>query len=177
MKTLAHFHALRPHVSLLRDTKSIGELSELIVAAELGRAGYRICIPLGESRRYDLVIDDGAALWRVQVKTGRLRNGAVLFNCYSVNSRNGIRLQSYQGGADFFGVYCPDVQAVYLVPVDEMPRTCFGSLRWSPPKNRQRSKIRWARDYLVSVVCRPEAYAVGDATGVGVGERSLLEPS
>jgi hypothetical protein len=33
-------------VSFLRDTKSIGELSEIIVAAELVRAGYDVAFPL-----------------------------------------------------------------------------------------------------------------------------------
>ena len=45
------------------------------MAAALIEAGYAVSKPFGENQRYDLVIDDGETLARVQVKTGRLRNG------------------------------------------------------------------------------------------------------
>jgi hypothetical protein len=50
-------------VSFLRDTKSIGELSEIIVMGALTCAGYRVAVPLGENHRYDLIVDKGAP-WR-----------------------------------------------------------------------------------------------------------------
>jgi hypothetical protein len=60
-------------LSLLRDTKSIGELSEMIVMGALASAGYRVAIPLGENHRHDLIIEKGGSLSRVQAKTGRVR--------------------------------------------------------------------------------------------------------
>jgi len=42
-----------------RNTKKIGDLSELEVAIALARAGYIVSKPLGDSHRYDLIIDDG----------------------------------------------------------------------------------------------------------------------
>ncbi len=63
--------------SIKRDTKSKGDLSELIVAVALTRAGYAVSKPLGENQRYDLIADDGERLHRVQVKTGRVRDGVV----------------------------------------------------------------------------------------------------
>ncbi|MGA8474378.1 MAG: group I intron-associated PD-(D/E)XK endonuclease [Candidatus Cybelea sp.] len=66
-------------LSFLRDTKSIGELSEIIVRGALAGAGYRVAVPLGENHRYDLIVDKGGTLARVQVKTGRVRKRAVHF--------------------------------------------------------------------------------------------------
>ena len=43
----------------------------------LREAGFGILVPVGENIRYDLVINDGANLQRVQCKTGRLPQGAV----------------------------------------------------------------------------------------------------
>ena len=57
-------------LSLLRDTKSIGELSEMIVMGALASAGYRVAIPLGENHRHDLIIEKGGSLSRVQVRLG-----------------------------------------------------------------------------------------------------------
>ena len=72
-----------------RDTKAIGDMSELEAARALARAGYLVSKPLGDSHRYDLIIDDGTVLSRVQVKTGRLRKGAIIFACFSSHSHRG----------------------------------------------------------------------------------------
>lgn len=45
----------------------------------LKHVGFDVLTPFGENTRYDLVLDDGEHLTRVQCKTGRLRNGAVIF--------------------------------------------------------------------------------------------------
>lgn len=70
-----------------RDTKKIGTISELMVMAALVRQGYRLLVPYGDSARYDVVIEaaDGS-LSRVQIKTGRLRNGVVVFRACSSHS-------------------------------------------------------------------------------------------
>jgi hypothetical protein len=138
-------------VSFLRDTKSIGERSELIVALALGRAGYLVAKPFGENSRYDLVIDDGKALFRVQVKTGRLRNGVIVFKTYSTHShRKGVACKPYTNEIDFFGVYCPALSSVYLIPIaDTAPLS--GTMRVHATKNGQYSNVRWAQPYLISV--------------------------
>ncbi|MBV9027376.1 MAG: hypothetical protein JO311_02055, partial [Candidatus Eremiobacteraeota bacterium] len=106
-------------VSFLRDTKSIGDLSELIVATALARKGYVVSKPIGENSRYDLIIEGDNGLARVQVKTGHLRNGAILFNAYSSHyHRRGGGCKSYVRQVDFFAVYCAALGTVHLVPID-----------------------------------------------------------
>ena len=132
-----------------RDTKTIGDLSEAVAIAALVRAGYFVSIPLGENHRYDLVVEKGNVLSRVQVKTGRLREGAILFNCYSSHShRAGPACRSYAGQVDYFAVSCPQVASVYLVPIEDAA-SLSGRLRVEAPKNGQIKNIRWARHYLI----------------------------
>jgi hypothetical protein len=148
-------------ISFLRDTKTIGDLSERIVALALERAGYLVAKPFGENSRYDLLIDDGKVISRVQVKTGRLRNGAIIFNTSSTHGhRKGIPRKSYVGQVDFFGVYCAAQGSTYLVPIGDTPRTC-GSLRVYPTKNAQHTNTRWAQQYLLAVEPIPELVLVG----------------
>jgi len=59
--------------------KDIGDRTALAVMLALREAGYAISVPFGENTRYDLVIDDGESLLRVQCKTGRLRKGSIVF--------------------------------------------------------------------------------------------------
>lgn len=130
----------------VRNTKAVGEISEIAVVLRLMRAGYDVSRPFGDNARYDLVIDDGARLSRVQVKTARLRAGKIQFATSSSQLHRGRGRQHYRGACDLFAAYCPDLDAVYLVPVDEVGvvECC---LRFEPPRNGQRAGVRWARDY------------------------------
>ena len=141
---------LRAHTS----PKQVGEHSEVFVLAALVRAGYEVLIaPFTDNRRYDLVIDDGERFLRVQVKTGRLRDGAVIFPTSSSQAHRGRGRQSYRGACELFAVYCPDNEGVYLVPVDEVGEAKC-RLRVEPAANGQQSGLRWAAQYAL----RPRAH-------------------
>jgi hypothetical protein len=140
---------LGPELKPKRDTKSIGDLSEAMVIAVLVRHGYLISIPFGENHRYDLIADDGERLLRIQVKTGRLRDGIIKFACSSMHyhRRTGrLACRSYFGQIEYLAVFCPGTGKVYLVPESELVAT-QGHLRIAPPRNRQARKIRWAAEY------------------------------
>ncbi len=137
-----------------RDTKSIGDRSEMEAMIALVRAGYIVSAPFGENSRYDLIADKDGVLSRVQVKTGRLRKGVIIFKGYSSHShRNGVSCRGYAGEIEYFAVYCPDVEAVYLIPIAEI--TIGGTLRVEPTKNGQEKRIRWAHEYALRVDATP----------------------
>jgi hypothetical protein len=126
-----------------RDTKHIGDISEARVLAKLVEAGYEVWLPFGENHRYDLVIDDGERLFRVQVKTGRLRGGAILYNCSSSHAHRKGGSRPYFGEIDYLAVYCPETQKVYLLPEQELTAT-KAHLRVAPTRNKMAKTIRWA---------------------------------
>jgi len=134
-------------MAYMRDTTSIGNKTEAIVLAALVQAGYRPLIPFGGGHPYDIALDDGGKLTRVQCKTGRLlREGVVFFPAASWCRR--MRYRSYEGDVDFFGVYCSGTEKVYLVPITDVPGK-GAYLRVEPTKNgqdkgrlRRRSRVR-----------------------------------
>ena len=127
--------------------KHKGEVTEAIVLASLLKRGYSVSIPFGNNLRYDFILDDGKQLLRAQCKTGRLRNGTIIFNTASSGFRS-IRY-NYKGQADVFLVYCPGVKGVYIVPVEELGN-CAACLRVDPlKKHGTRSTVKWARKYLM----------------------------
>jgi hypothetical protein len=73
--------------------KSKGDRTTLAVMIALREEGYAISIPFGENIRYDLLIDDGNTIGRVQCKTGRLRAGAVLFMSVAATGTTAIPLR------------------------------------------------------------------------------------
>lgn len=160
-----------------RNTKFVGDLSELRVMCEFVKFGYLVSVPFGENHRYDLVIEKDNVLSRVQVKTGRLRKGVVMFNCYSSHShRNGPACRPYTGEVEFIAVFCPDTDSTYLLPISAIP-VLRGMLRVSPAKNGQRKGLRWASDYILGKDAWPRAIEVGPTGPTAVPHAAGFAPS
>lgn len=147
--------------ALVMQTREKGNLSEARILAGFVDAGYLVSVPFGSGHKYDFVIDDSTQLLRVQCKTGRVKNGVLLFNAYS-QSGNGSVKMSYRGLADLFAVLNPDNNRVYLVPVSEVGVTVV-SLRLTPTVNKQTQGIRWAKIYLLKPVVFSDCSSVGRA--------------
>jgi hypothetical protein len=161
--------------------KVVGDQSQAMVLGRLVQAypDAQVWIPFGENTRADLVIEKNDRFIRVQCKTGRLRKGVVRFSTcshtYHHPSNRGTRpyQHHYRGQADLFGVYCPETDGVYLVPVDDVGMT-YGSLRIEPAQNNQTKKIRWACDYQLRAglaqlaeqrFCKPQAVGSNPTPG------------
>jgi hypothetical protein len=56
---------------------------------------------------------------------------------------------SYTGIAELFGVYWPARDEIYLVPVNDVPKS-RGWLRLEPTRNNQQKGVRMAADYEFS---------------------------
>ena len=127
----------------------VGQRSETAILAAFVERGFPILLPWGVNRRADMVLDFGDRVLRIQCKTGRLRNGAVIFSAQSVRANmNGVFTRNYIGEIDIFAVYCPETRDVYMVPCDETTRG-HTTLRLRPTANRQEKGIRWAADYAL----------------------------
>jgi hypothetical protein len=132
-----------------KDTKTIGDRSEAQVLATLIDAGYHVAIPFGENHRYDFIVEDpNGRLLRIQVKTGRLKNGAIRFNGFSSHShRGGLHARRYCGEIDFFAVYCFENQTVYFVPEEQAAVRPL--LRIARPRNNMKKTIVWAERFAL----------------------------
>ena len=64
--------------------------------------------------------------------------------------------KTYEGEIDLFGVYSPDLDNVFLVPIAEVPsRVCH--LRLGPARNGQVKKLMWATDYVIGSALSEES--------------------
>lgn len=104
-------------------------------------------VPFGGGLPFDLaaVLSDGETILRIQVKSGRVRRGCVLFN--ACNTDHGSGRQAYTGKADLIAVHVVGLPELYLVPVSDCP-SFVGGLRLERPRNNQRTGVRFTEDYL-----------------------------
>jgi PD-(D/E)XK endonuclease len=139
----------------MRHPKDIGDTSTLAIMLALQTQGCSVYVPFGENTRTDLIVDYGVRLSRIQCKTGWLRNGSVIFNAcssYAHHPNPKIPKRDYEGEVDEFAIFCPELGAVYVLPLEDIQAKRRGSLRVEPPKNNQAKGVRLAAAYEIARV-------------------------
>lgn len=141
---------MKPLSAVPKRTIAVGTHTEARVLTALLEVGYVVLMPFGVTR-YDLAFDpdDGTEIKTVQCKTGRLERGAIWFSASSTRTYGPATRKDYRGQVDYLGVWCPDVDDVYLVPPEQVGRRS-GCLRLEPTRNHQKHNIRWAKDFRLS---------------------------
>ncbi len=132
------------------NSKTKGDLSVIKVIGRFMEKGYSVSIPFGDCQKYDLIVDFNTSLKKVQVKTGRIRKGSLLFSVLSTITRakGKIVTANYVGLVDYFAVFAPENGKVYLIPSSYTDLFKTGvNLRIDPPKNNQKKKINLAVDF------------------------------
>jgi PD-(D/E)XK nuclease superfamily protein len=112
--------------------------------AKAAGLGMSVSKPLGDSRRYDVLVEAGGRIARVQVKSTIYRRRG---NEYCLNVMGPGRKRYQEGTVDFF--------AVYLIPLDEwyiIPYAALGkklTLHFVPGGGQQKyAKYREAWGFL-----------------------------
>lgn len=128
-----------------------GQLAVSKVELRAMELGFIPSRPLFDSR-YDVIIDDGKKLWRVQVKygNGKPRNsvGSVTVNlAYETRGRKNIYTYN-ESEVDALVVYIPKIDKLCWFPCEVFVGKKELSIRIDPPLNGQKSKIYYAYDYF-----------------------------
>lgn len=130
------------------DTRHRGNHAEAAVLHAFLEAGLLVSVPFGGFCPYDLLVDvPHHGITRVQVKSGRVRNGCVVFNSCSTDHGSG-RLD-YTGRADVFAVHAPPAPDIYVIDVEDAT-TRATSLRLEPTRNAQLRRVRLAADHTLA---------------------------
>jgi hypothetical protein len=131
------------------NSKSLGDITQSQVMAALLKRGIKVLLPYGDNSRYDLVVEENGQFRRIQCKTARIVCGAIVFSVASSQYHRGGKRQDYKGQIDAFGVFCPDNEKVYIIPIDDLALVREAKLRLTPPLNSQIKGIRWAAQYEI----------------------------
>jgi hypothetical protein len=122
-------------------SKSKGDLAEVVIMADLMKRGHKIALPYGEDWPFDLVVMRAGRFERVQCKTGRLRDGAVVFDCSSTRKYT-------SADVDWMAAYEPSTQQIYYVPAGLLGNgmNTF-SLRVEPLRSQRTTGIHFAHEF------------------------------
>ena len=128
------------------NTKDVGDETEAKVVYELIGAGLSVSIPFGDNDKYDLIVDDGEALYRVQCKTAwQNKQETVRFNTHSQTTREGeYHEETYEGSVDAFLVHYPERGQLYWVDIEDATEQKM-ELRFSADIDHP--SINWASEF------------------------------
>jgi hypothetical protein len=124
----------------------LGNHSESIVLGAYLKEGFTVSIPFGSGASYDLLIDTGSNIYKIQVKTAWISKGVLKYKCLRRRPKSETRRLYKESEVDFLAVYSPANDELYGIPIKNHPNN-VGWLRIAPVRNGQAKKIRWASDY------------------------------
>ncbi len=128
-----------------------GQLAVAKVQARALEKGFIPSIPTMDCR-YDLVLDDGNKLWRIQVKYANGKpfhsNGAVMAKlAYETRHRQHVYTYS-DFEVDALIVYIPKLERLCWFPTNVFVGKKVLYIRLTPPVNGQNKKITLAENYF-----------------------------
>jgi prevent-host-death family protein len=155
-----------------------GNVAELAIATEAAKLGLSVLKPLTEHERYDLVLEIGGRLQRVQCKWGKKLGEVVAVNLAS--SRRGadghIRTRYSADEIDAIGVFCQELNSCFLIPFDVVAGQWAVQLRLGPARNRQRAALHFAETFLLGAVAQLAERRRGTAEARGSNPLSSISP-
>jgi hypothetical protein len=123
----------------MMNSRKQGSIGVAIAISWFTQRGYHVAIPISETSRYDLIVDHGLHLQRVECKTTRFRDGlyyvVALQTCGGNRSGTGKRTKLSKADCDLVFVHC-DNGDDYLIPASEIDGRASLTLtpKWSPWK-------------------------------------------
>jgi len=103
------------------DTKLKADIAESAVTTELLKRGFSVLHPVGDRLSYDLAVDLGGRILRIQVKSAwynaKARYYVVDARRTKTNRRRMLRKRYDESDFDFAIIYLSDKGAFYVMPV------------------------------------------------------------
>jgi hypothetical protein len=127
---------MRKTTKWVKGCKERGEWAELCFMARAAGMGMSVSKPHGDSRRYDVLVEAGGRISRVQVKSTIYRRRG---SGYSLNVMGPGRKRYAEGSVDFFAVYLIPEEEWYIIPSEAVGKKL--SLHFTSGSKR----ARWER--------------------------------
>ena len=127
-------------------SKQIARGGELRFAAELTRKGLEIFFPYGEDSPIDILAHKNGEFLKIQIKATKMKNGAIYCKLRSTNNWQNKKYSSKD--IDSFGFYDYESKKGYVIPIKDVEGKSEICIRVETPKNNQKQKIRYAKDYI-----------------------------
>jgi hypothetical protein len=133
-----------------------GAIAEAAITAAAVELGFVVLRPVVEGRRYDVVIDTGPELLRIQCKWAQ-RKGSVISVYLSTcrHTPSGYVRSTYcPDEGDGIAVYCHELKRCFYLPIEAVAGRTGFNLRLTPTANHQEAAINYADDHPFGAIAQ-----------------------
>src|SRR5215216_1095303 len=133
-----------------------GAIAEAAITAAAVELGFVVSRPVIEGRRYDLIIDIGPELLRVQCKWAQ-RKGTVIPVILSTcrHTPGGYVRSTYAPDeVDGIAVYCHELRRCFYLPIEAVAGRTGFNLRLAPAANHQEAAINYSDQYAFGAIAQ-----------------------
>jgi hypothetical protein len=147
---------MRTSVRIMSETTWKGAIAEAAITAVTVELGFVVLRPLVEGRRYDLVIDTGPRLLRVQCKWAPRKGDVIVVHTSTLRlTPHGYVVTTYAADEiEGIGAYCHELKRCFYPPIDVAAARRRFHLRLAPAANNQKLAINWAADYEFGAIAQ-----------------------
>ena len=131
--------------------KRRGEAAEAAFLARATHLGFSVCLPWGDSERYDSVVTMGQGFLRVQVKSA----ARYLETRYRVKTTGASGTVYTAAEIDFFVAYIVPEDIWYIIPIAAIGRR--KGARFYPHTHRSHGHFEKYREAWCLLACQPKA--------------------
>lgn len=131
-------------------SSSVGAISENIVINDLLTRKCKVYKEVTGGGEVDLVADNGTRLFRIQVKTGSLRNGVIGVSVerrWRDESGNWARARYTTDTVDVMAVVNIEQRIIAYVPMSEFKDRITMTLRIGPQQSGQKKSVHYTDDF------------------------------
>jgi hypothetical protein len=155
-----------------------GAIAEAKIYAAAVEAGIVVSRPLTEGRRYDLIFDVGPTLLRVQCKWAPRKGDVVVVRARTsrYTPSGYVRTTYAVTEVDGIAAYCPQLDACFYIPIEDIAGKSIAHLRLSPTQNGQLAGVTMAQRYHLGAVAQLGERRSGRPKAVGSSPISSTRP-
>lgn len=126
-----------------------GAIAEAAITLAALRLGFVVSRPVSDGHRYDLIVDTGTRLWRVQCKSSRADGGTIIVRNRAVRMTAAGQVVTRYGPDDVDAIvgYSARHDLCVALPIAEIAHADTITLRLTPARNGQRAGVRYAADH------------------------------
>lgn len=158
-----------------------GAIAETAITAAAVKLGLVVLRPVVEGRRYDLVLDTGERLLRVQCKWAPFKRGVIVVHLTTCrHTPSGYKRTTYsENEVDGIAVYCQALDTCYYLPISVAAGRSGMHLRTTPAANNQRAAINSAERYGFGAIAQlgERRHGMAEVVGSSPTSSTLEGPS
>lgn len=104
-----------------------GEITEVSFCLKVLSLGHKIALPYGDSSKYDVIVDTGRNLYRVQIKSTRILEKSYCHSRYRITVGHGRTNKKYSDKeCDLVAMHVYPLDIWYIMPINDVSSTSIG---------------------------------------------------